>query len=72
MIDTFEVSKDLLDITVVLSGSSGHAPSQCTKNVHDLGHRVDGDVEKLADQFQLTVPCCHSNLVWTNLVGHAT
>ena len=53
MLDTFEVAKDLLGIAVVLASSSGHVPSQCTKSVHDLGHRVDADVEQLADQFSI-------------------
>ena len=49
MLDTFEVEEDLLAVAVVLTSSSGHVPSQCTKSVHDLGHRAD--VEQLADQF---------------------
>jgi metal-dependent HD superfamily phosphatase/phosphodiesterase len=39
MLDTLEVAKNLLDIVVVLAGS-----------IHDLGHRVDRDVEQLVDQ----------------------
>jgi len=39
----------------VLTSSLGHVPSQCTKSVHDLGHRVNADVEQLADQFSIRV-----------------
>ena len=39
----------------MLTSSLGHVPSQCTKSVHDLGHRVNADVEQLADQFSIRV-----------------
>jgi hypothetical protein len=42
MLDTFEVAEDLLVVAVVLTSS------------YDLGHRVNADVEQLADQFTYT------------------
>jgi hypothetical protein len=54
MLDTLEVVKNLLEITVVLACSSSHEPSECRKSIHDLGYRVDRDVDQFTDQFVIS------------------
>jgi hypothetical protein len=46
MLDTLEVTKDLLDISMVLTSSPGQIPGERAKGTHDLGDRVDADVEQ--------------------------
>ena len=39
-LDTLEVRKDWLGITIVLTSSPGHRPGECTEGIHDLGDRA--------------------------------
>jgi hypothetical protein len=50
MLDTLEVRKDWLSITIVLTSSPDHRHGERTESIHDLGDRVDADVVQFADK----------------------
>ena len=50
MLDTLEVTKDLLGIAVVLTSSPGHIHGERAEGIHDLRDCLDADVKQFADK----------------------
>ena len=55
MFDTLGVTKDFLGIAIVLTSKPGHTPGERVEGTHDLGDRVDADVEQFTTNLAYVV-----------------